>query len=111
MTLLHLNILFITLLYTTLILSCIFTKIKLKISKDNIKQWFDSNITLTQTKKITRTADLFNSYKRYFNITNTTKQDLILFGKLFKKFVKEEGLPLEYKKNTHAGYTNIKTII
>lgn len=108
---LYINITLTVLIYTTIIIKCLFTKNKLIISKHYIKQWFDNNITLTQTKKITRTSDLFNSYKRYLNVTETNKQDLVLFGKLLKNFVKEEGLPLEYKKTSYAGYTNIKTFI
>lgn len=107
----YINITITILIYTTIIIKCLFTKNKLIISKHHIKQWFDNNITLTETKKITRTSDLFNSYKRYLNVTETTKQDLVLFGKLFKNFVKEEGLPLEYKKTSYAGYNNIKTFI
>lgn len=108
---LYLNIILTILIYTIIIIKCLFTKNKLIISKYYIKQWFDNNITLTQTKKITRTSDLFNSYKRYLSVAETNKQDLVLFGKLLKSFVKEEGLPLEYKKTSYAGYTNIKTFI
>lgn len=86
-------------------------KNKHTITKNTIKKWFNNNVILTQTNKITRTSDLFNNYKKYMNIKDSTKQDLVLFGKLFKAHIKEENLPLVYKKATYAGYTNIKSLL
>lgn len=107
---LYLNISLTILIYITLIIKTLLHTNKTTINKETIKRWFDSCVTIIKTSKITRTSDLFISYQKYMNINKTTKQDLILFGRLFKTFIKEECIPVEYKKNTFAGYTNIKNI-
>lgn len=109
MTELHLNLIITLIIYIFVFINYLNHEIRYNLSKKSIKQWFYSSVTLTNTKKITRTSELFNSYKKYTNITRTTKQDLILFGKLFKAFIREENIPLVYKKSTYAGYTNIRS--
>lgn len=112
MTELYLNIIATIIIYLTILIKCILLKNKqTNISKETIKAWFETNVILTETKKITRTSDLFNNYKKFMNIEYSTKQDLVLFGKILKSYIKEENLPLEYKKTSYAGYTNIKTLL
>lgn len=109
---LYLNIAITAIIYMTIIINCLLKKTeKIKISKESIQVWFETNVILTETNKITRTSDLFNNYIKFMNITSSNKQDLVLFGKLFKSYIKEENLPLVYKKTSYAGYTNIKTIL
>lgn len=107
----YLNIITTLIIYTTLLIKYLIKEDKHIITKETIKVWFDNNVVLTETKKITRTSDLFNNYKKYMNVKDSTKQDLVLFGKLFKLYIKEENLPLVYKKASFAGYTNIKSLL
>ena len=102
-------------IYMLLIILCLIQAYKNPltptISIHNIKIWFYKTVTLTETKKITRTSDLFKHYCSYVQITNNSHKDLILFGKMFKSFILEENIPLVYKKGTYAGYTNIKGLL
>lgn len=108
---LYLNITVTIIIYMTILIKCLLKNTeKHKISKESIQIWFNTNVIITETNKITRTSDLFNNYKNFMNINNSTKQDLVLFGKLLKSYVKESNLPVEYKKTSFAGYTNIKLL-
>lgn len=98
-------------IYITIFLQILFLQNNTIITKQLIKFWFENNVVLTETNNITRTSDLFNNFCLFIRIKYTTKQDLILFGKLLKKYIKEHNIPLSYKKGRYAGYTNIKALI
>lgn len=111
MNTININLSFIIILYTYFIIKYLLEKDLREININTIKYWFYKKVSLTETNTVTRTSDLFKSYTKFINLTTPEKKDLILFGKLFKTFIKQENLPLLYKKGTYAGYTNIKSVL